>query len=238
MSSRLAHLAAVCGLALVTGCGGRAVVMPQSNALWTQGRTVDAGFVCTQFLDRTPLPSFDREPRESFVVGMSNWHFPGAEPVPCWRRHEYRAIGLVRWDLRIAQGLLDQGYTLDRAELVQRLDPRVTEWGGGWAGSDLAEVRVAAAGWEAIDRVGDPDDPSMTVAAVGGDPLTSVPFRTNPGELETSDDVTDLVRRWLRGDLPNHGLIFDSVTFGLGEEVSRTMETGVRAELRLFFREP
>jgi hypothetical protein len=219
---------------LLAGCE-RPVVMPKTSALWEQHRTVDAGFPACYELDRTPLPSFRRRDGDTFSVGIYNWYFPGAEPVPCWRRHETRAIGLVRWDLRVAQSLLTSGYRLERAELVERFEYVVRRWGDYWEGTDLAVARVAAARWSAVDRRGDPSDPTMSVATVG-EPVSNAPFSLPFSER--TRDVTALVNRWLSGELPNHGLVYESVRFGIGENVTRSVEQSVRVDLQLYFSRP
>lgn len=222
---------------LLAGCG-RPLVMPKRTAMWTQGQTVDAGFACEGFLDRSPLPSFNPASGFDFSVGVKVWFIPGADPVPCWRRHEYRAIGLVRWDLRIAENLIGEGYRLDRAELVQRINPTAREYGDYWEGSTLASVLVAAETWEAGNRTGSPADPALQVATTRDPVVTTVPFAAPADQRERRVDVTALVNRWLNGDLPNHGLVYDSVTFGLGEDVTRTMETEVDVDLVLHLIDP
>jgi hypothetical protein len=224
---------------LLSGCG-RPFVVPKRSAMWTQGRTVDAGFACEFSVDTTLLPSFNPPSGFDFSVGVINWFIPGADPVPCWRRHEYRAIGLVRWDFRSVQALIDEGYRLDRAELVQRIRPITHAYGDYWEGDDLAVAHKAVESWSATNRVGDPSDPTMQVATINP-VIIEVPFSPTPGsgpDIEETLDATDLVRQWLSGISPNHGLVYDSVTFGIGENRTRTVETAVDVDLLLYFIDP
>lgn len=222
---------------LLSGCG-RPFVVPKRSAMWTQGRTVDAGFACEFSVDTTLLPSFNPPSGFDFSVGVINWFIPGADPVPCWRRHEYRAIGLVRWDFRTVQALIDNGYRLDRAELVQRIRPITHDYGDYWEGDALATVRVAAEEWSATRRTGSPTDPTLQVATTRDPIVTTVPFSAPSDHRERRVDVTGLVNRWLSGELPNHGLVYDSVTFGIGENRNRTVETAVDVDLLLHFIDP
>ncbi len=227
---------ALASAGLLLACAGRPLVVPRTSAMYEQYRKVDAGAPCFGQLDRTAIPSFETEGPQEFTVGVMNWYIPGADPVPCWRRHEVRALGLIRWDFRIADALIAEGRTLERAELVQRFErgPRRYD---SFEGSTLATVKIATEPWEARFKRGDPSDPSVNVAMLATPVITTVPFNPTEGS-ERVDDVTPLVREWLTGARPNYGLVWDSVRFGLGEQ--RTMHVKVRVfvELRLHFSEP
>ena len=221
---------------LIIGCASRGIVMPRTVAQYQQFRSLDAGFACSGQLDRTPLPSVSYVESEEFSVGIHNWHFPGADPVPCWRRHENRAIGLIRWDFRIAQALIKEGRTLERAELVQRLVNTVRNYGDFWEGTLLAEVKIASAPWEDRHKRADPSDPSVNVSMDATPIITTVPFAPSP--RTTTVDVTGLVRSWLDGSRTNYGLVWDTLPYGIGTTVFRSVVERVHLQLRLYFSEP
>lgn len=231
----LAAALLVPAVSVIIGCAS-GVVMPRTVAQYQQFRSVDAGFACTGQLDRTPLPSVSYTGTEEFSVGIQNWHFPGAEPVPCWRRHENRMIGLVRWDLRIAQALIKEGRTFERAELVQRLERTARNYGDFWEGSLLAEVKIASAAWEARNRRADPSDASVNVSMDATPIITTVPF--SPSPRTTTVDVTGLVRSWLDGSRTNNGLVWNTLPYGIGTTVTRSVIEKVHLQLRLYFSEP
>lgn len=222
---------------LVGGCAGRAVVMPRTFAMYEQTRTVDAGAACFGQLDRTPLPSFPAGGGAPFSVGVLNWYFPGADPVPCWRRHENRSLGLIKWDLRIAETLLREGRRLERAELAQRFENVSRDYGDFWDGSTLAEVKIVTAPWEARSRRADPSDASVNASFAASPVISRVPFNPDPRDRTPVVDVTTLVREWLDGTRPNFGLVYDSVRFGIGENITRSVVERVFVELRLYFSE-
>jgi len=226
----------VLALGSFAGCAGRGVVMPRTTAMYQQARSVDAGAACFGQLDRTPLPSFPTDGGQDISVGIINWHFPGADPAPCWRRHENRAIGLVKWDFRIAGNLIKEGRRLERAELVQRWENQSRSYGDYWEGGLLADVKIASAAWEARHKRADPADPSVNVSSTPTPIIATVPF--NPSPRTRTVDVTGLVRSWLDGTVANHGLVWDSVSFGIGDTVTRTVVERVHVQLRLYFSEP
>jgi hypothetical protein len=221
---------------LLTACAGRPLVVPRTNAMYEQYRQVDAGAPCFGQFDRFTIPSFDMSGSPEFTVGVSNWYIPGADPVPCWRRRELRSLGLIRWDFRIADALIAEGRTLERAELVQRFERGYRNY-DYFEGSTLADVKIAAEAWEARSRRADPSDPSVNVAMLATPVITTVPFSPTDGS-ERVDDVTSLVRDWMSGARPNYGLVWDSVTFGLGEQRTFVAQVKVFVELRLHFSEP
>ncbi len=83
-------------------------------------------------------------------------------------------------------------------------------------------------------------DPGVLTALA---PLPDVPWsiRHSPGGVQWTEtyDATNLVRRWMAESIANHGIVFNSSEFGLGDEVvERDVVYGAHVRLVLYFNEP
>lgn len=222
----------------ISGCGSSVVVPRTTSGRWLF-RSVELTIVCG--LDRSGTRPRMAQDGEEVMIGIINEIERGPDPFPCIRMKQWRYVNGIRWDVNhpVVQAYLDRGMTLDRAELEIRYVSLTDVWSDYWE-NPAVEVRLATLPWGGtVMRRNDRDPGMLTGLGVLPDGRWTV-SRSELARSETDTrDVTMLVRGWMSGSIANHGIVFDSSEFGLGDEhVERHVTAAAHVRLVLHFNEP
>jgi len=211
--------AVTCALLMsLAGCDGeKLIAFPDKLGTWVVGESEHRG-PDPLTLDRTGrapefFPLDGRPAPPPLVAGWANTVHPGADPLPRDLRISHIYQGLLRFDLNdplIRAQLEDPEKELYRARLVLYMTLLKNQAIEG-VGLQRTEIRVMRRDWPVGYRLDRTDSvlalstsPSDTVA--GFHPPASV--SALPGSTTSvSMDFTDVVRSWIDGSRPNHGIM-------------------------------
>lgn len=126
----------------------------------------------------------------SVMYGYSNSYDPGTEPLPCWEKIDHTFRGMVLFDLSDLRGK-----TIERAVLSFRVLHLPPSWRLSCGSDPLSNLYTLSQDWSAGFREG-----HISHGAAAG-------VMGEWGIDGYTRDISDLVRQWVSGRLPNYGLV-------------------------------